>query len=149
MYHLLIRIRFGIELQEGQVAFGRRRLVDDAADDAISLRVLTTESGAPRAGWYHSREHTDNDYRPHLQITGAFDVASAEPEVSGAATVDEAATYALDLTPDADAPGTVTEWEIDWGDGTVETLSGSSLSATHIYADGPTTYEQVPHAMLV
>ena len=43
-----------------------------------------------------------------------------------------ATEYKLDLLS---GPRTVSEWQVDWGDGTVETLDGSLESATHLYSE--------------
>jgi len=58
--------------------------------------------------------------------------------IAGLGTVDEGSVYTLRLNP---GPVAVPSgWEINWGDGTgVETISGSPLSVTHTYADGPAT----------
>ncbi|HEV3082404.1 MAG TPA: PKD domain-containing protein, partial [Gemmataceae bacterium] len=62
--------------------------------------------------------------------------------ISGNASVNEGSAYTLNLsgsvdTVDADP---ITGWNITWGDGTTQTLSGNPSSATHVYLDGPHTY---------
>jgi hypothetical protein len=63
--------------------------------------------------------------------------------ISGANSVNEGATYTLNLsetdtTPDA-ASDVPTSWQITWGDGNTQTVSGNPSSVTHVYADGPST----------
>ncbi len=63
--------------------------------------------------------------------------------LSGATNVEEGSSYTLDLGAITD-PGTDTvgSYNINWGDGTSDTFSGSpaGLSKTHTYADGPNSY---------
>ncbi|MEO1529412.1 MAG: Ig-like domain-containing protein, partial [Planctomycetota bacterium] len=70
-------------------------------------------------------------------------VRNVEPErtISGADTVDEGSPFWLDLFAGND-PGTdtIASWIVDWGDGTVEEISGNPDAITHTYADGPDTY---------
>ena len=61
--------------------------------------------------------------------------------LSGATNVDEGASYGLTLGTITD-PGadTVTQWIVDWGDGTpAETFASGGLK-NHTYADGGNTY---------
>jgi hypothetical protein len=55
--------------------------------------------------------------------------------ISGPSHVDEGSPYELSLS----ASVVVTEWSIDWGDGAVSVLPGSSTTASHTYADGLST----------
>src|SRR5205085_1650832 len=36
--------------------------------------------------------------------------------------------------------GTITGWTVNWGDGVVQSFTGSPLTVTHSYADGPNAY---------
>ena len=60
--------------------------------------------------------------------------------ISGNATVDEGAVYTLNLASSDPGADTITEWEISWGDGNVETVTGNPASVTHTYADGDNNY---------
>jgi Ca2+-binding RTX toxin-like protein len=56
------------------------------------------------------------------------------PAISGPGLAQEGALYTLQL----DAQGkTLQQWTIDWGDGTTDTVAGSTTSASHVYDDGP------------
>ena len=74
--------------------------------------------------------------------TATLNVTNTPPMLtnSGAASVDEGSTYTLGLNSSDPGDDTITSWEISWGDGNVETVSGDPSSATHIYADGPNSY---------
>ncbi len=79
------------------------------------------------------------------QVTTAtfvYSVGNVAPSIvlSGSPTVDEGSIYTLNLGKVTD-PGqdTITSYTIDWGDGVIESFTGSpeNTIATHIYADGP------------
>ncbi|MEX0643544.1 MAG: PKD domain-containing protein [Pirellulales bacterium] len=59
--------------------------------------------------------------------------------ISGASDVDEAATYALNLSSLDPGADTITQWTIDWGDG-IEIVGGNPASVNHTYADGDANY---------
>jgi extracellular elastinolytic metalloproteinase len=65
-------------------------------------------------------------------------VANVAPTltISGAASVDEASTYTLNLMSFDPGADTIDHWTIDWGDGAPEFFSGNPASVNHIYADG-------------
>ncbi|MBB6429911.1 PKD domain-containing protein [Algisphaera agarilytica] len=56
---------------------------------------------------------------------------------TGPSSVNEGSPYTLALSASG---ATVTTWEIDWGDGMVEVLPGTTQSATHFYADGESVH---------
>ena len=69
----------------------------------------------------------------------SVDVTNVPPSIaiSGAASVNEGATYTLTLGSVTD-PGadTVTDYVVHWGDGSSDTYAGNGVK-THTYADGP------------
>lgn len=68
-------------------------------------------------------------------------VANDTPTVAlgGAAQVEEGSTYSLSVGAVSDAgPDVVTEWRIDWGDGTpVDVFVAPPGNVSHVFADGP------------
>jgi hypothetical protein len=60
--------------------------------------------------------------------------------LSGAASVNEGATYTLNLSGIDGSPNTINGWTINWGDGTIQNLTGNPSSATHVYPVGPNSY---------
>jgi hypothetical protein len=60
--------------------------------------------------------------------------------ISGPASVNEQATYTLNLSGTDGSPNTISNWTISWGDGDVQTVDGNPASATHVYAAGPNHY---------
>ena len=62
--------------------------------------------------------------------------------ISGAATTNEGAAYALNLSATETDGATITGWTINWGDGTTpQPISGNPESINHTYTSGaPNTY---------
>ncbi len=68
--------------------------------------------------------------------------------ISGDPTVNEGSTYTLNLSASDPGDDTISQWEIQWGDGSDpdsdgvvgEIVSGNPLSVTHTYLDGPRTH---------
>jgi PKD repeat protein len=60
--------------------------------------------------------------------------------LSGPLSVPEGADYTLSLSASGPGAETINEWTIDWGDGTIQPVSGNPSSITHTYADGPNSY---------
>jgi uncharacterized delta-60 repeat protein len=60
--------------------------------------------------------------------------------ISAVASVDEGSPYTLDLSPSGDDAADITGWQINWGDGHVDNITGHPATATHHYADGPADY---------
>ncbi|MBP6853603.1 MAG: hypothetical protein KA164_18545, partial [Rhodoferax sp.] len=58
---------------------------------------------------------------PTLQVTGAPTVVGGAPYVVGLAATD----------PGAD---TLSQWSVDWGDGTIDVLPGAATQASHVFA---------------
>ncbi|MCU0963231.1 MAG: PKD domain-containing protein, partial [Pirellulaceae bacterium] len=74
-------------------------------------------------------------YQASTQVT----IAPAPPNVVlvGNSSVLVGDTYRLDLVPDHDhGDDTISQWEIQWGDGDVETMLGESGYVTHVYQMG-------------
>jgi choice-of-anchor A domain-containing protein/RHS repeat-associated protein len=115
--------------------------------------VVETITGNP-SSVTHLYADGDADYQISATVTdedGEYEsntidvrVENVAPEavISGAASINEGATYTLGLSvgnePGAD---TVSQWVIDWGDGTVDTITGNASSVTHVYADGDADYQ--------
>ena len=60
--------------------------------------------------------------------------------ISGSATVNEGALYTLNLSSTGTGGDTITQWTINWGDGSAaQIVMGDPSSVTHTYSDGPAT----------
>jgi PKD repeat protein len=65
----------------------------------------------------------------------AITVANVAPtlSVTGASTVAQGATYSIQFSATDPGADTIEEWTVDWGDGNVDTLSGTATEASHVY----------------
>ncbi|MCP3974566.1 MAG: hypothetical protein GY720_08750, partial [bacterium] len=66
----------------------------------------------------------------------SVDVTNVDPTlgISGPATVDADQPYTLILSASDPGTDTISDWTIDWGDGTVEPIAGNPATASHTYA---------------
>jgi uncharacterized delta-60 repeat protein/RHS repeat-associated protein len=96
--------------------------LDGPSTYAVSLRVSNS------SGW------TSTDV-VQLAITNAAPTLA----MSGASSSDEGAEYTLALAATDPGLDTISEWEIDWGDGNVQVVSGNPPTVGHVYADGNAT----------
>jgi hypothetical protein len=88
-------------------------------------------------------------------VSGAAETAvfGVAPPVSGAGTYSASGPatatigqpYTIILS--ASDPRPITEWFVDWGDGTLQGFAGDPTSATHTYARGGVSYTVSPSAM--
>ena len=89
-----------------------------------------------------SASATDSDGATGAADTQSVTIHNVAPTIaiSGAASVNEGASYSLTLGSVTD-PGqdTVSSYVVHWGDGVSDTYSSNGLK-THTYADGPNTY---------
>ncbi len=68
---------------------------------------------------------------------------------SGGGSVDEGSAYHIGFsaTPDGSLVDEhVTGFTVDWGDGSAETFDADTTDATHVYADGPNSFDITVHA---
>ncbi|MFW9917240.1 MAG: PKD domain-containing protein, partial [Candidatus Thorarchaeota archaeon] len=61
-------------------------------------------------------------------------------KLSGPANVPEGTNYTLSLSASGPGAETISEWTIDWGDGTIQTVTGNPSALNHTYADGLNKY---------
>ena len=125
---------------------------DSDPDNDLSLSVVATTT--PAHGTLVDNGDDTWTYTPPLNFTGtdAFDYTLSDgnggtdtgtvtinvfnlPDVaiSGPAAVNEGTIYTLTLDYDTFA---ATGWTIDWGDGTIEDITGAPTSVDHTYDDG-------------
>src|SRR5262245_11535330 len=71
---------------------------------------------------------------PAVLVSGPSQVAEAPAEAAETSY----GAYTLNLVAVDPENDPVTQWTINWGDGSVQTLPGNPSSATHRYANGPT-----------
>jgi WD40 repeat protein len=80
-----------------------------------------------------------------VEDPGTFAVTNAPPTltVTGAGTVAEGATYALNISATDPGNDAITTWTVNWGDGTIETVVGNPPQVTHDYVRAGFTYDIV------
>ncbi|HHX91968.1 MAG TPA: cadherin-like domain-containing protein [Paracoccus sp.] len=141
-----------LTLSEGEI-INRQLFATGAGADAASFSLLAPVEGVTlTADGLLRVEGLDGPARFVLQIEARAEGGELAPlaiEVSvenvppqGAAVLTGPAFAALEteITFSATDPGrdTISEWVIDWGDGTQALLPGDATSARHIYATGGT-----------
>ncbi len=80
--------------------------------------------------------------------TVTISIANVAPTLSidGAPTIQEGGAYTLNLSSSDPGLDTISQWQIDWGDGEVDFVTGEELATgnpstvQHVYADGPATH---------
>ena len=98
--------------------------------------------------WLHSasenllREQADREGFTYARSRGPgytwFDGALLSPEAE--AEVDEGTPYQLALASSDPGDDSLVSWEINWGDGVVETVAGGTPSVQHTYFAGGVSY---------
>jgi len=85
-----------------------------------------------------------DDSNPARSVSRSFDVeilnVAPELSLSGAASNVRGEVYTLGLEDLDPGDDTIIEWEIDWGDGSVQKIAGDPSTATHIYTAAPGNY---------
>ena len=108
-----------------------------AAQTVTGNPASTTHAFADDGSYTVTATATDEDgtYSANSLVVA---VAKVDPTLtlSGNASVNEGATYTVNLGKTDPGTDTISKWVIDWGDGSAaQTVTGSPASATHIFAD--------------
>ncbi|WP_145378242.1 PKD domain-containing protein [Symmachiella dynata] len=93
--------------------------------NAFSISATATDA----AGTYQSNTLTVDVFDPAPELA-----------ISGSSIVAEGSTYVLGLSADGSGAATITQWTINWGDGTIQTINGNPNSTSHVYADGTAAF---------
>ncbi len=123
--HGALRVSAVVELT-GEMLFNASHLY---ADDGIYTVSVTVTDDSPVAAASDSQ-------------TAAIEVANVAPTLtfSGATDVAEGSTYSLNLFSGDPGADTISQWTINWNDGTTSTVSGDTTTVEHIFADGDTAH---------
>ncbi|MCW5626397.1 MAG: tandem-95 repeat protein, partial [Burkholderiales bacterium] len=92
-----------------------------------NVTVRVTDAGTPTAFSTVSFQVTVQNVAPTVTI-------------SGAATVDQGTPYTLNLAATDPGTDTITGWEINWGDGFIETVVGNPATVQHTFLVGGSSY---------
>jgi hypothetical protein len=92
--------------------------LDGTSSRTVSLRVTDSEARTSTA-------------------TAMINVANVAPAltISGNNSVNEGATYTLNLSKSDPGLDTISQWVINWGDGNSQTVTGNPASVAHDYGD--------------
>jgi len=94
----------------------------------------------------------DANYTIQASVTNAFGTfaaanfnisvqdVDADVEISGQGSIDGGSEYELNLSSTDPGDDTITQWTINWGDGTIEVVNGNPSSVTHTYANETAQY---------
>ena len=116
--------------------------------EASGMGVMFTWAGLTGAGVNDDGTYdvalrvTDNDGATNTQIfTLTVDNVAPAITVTGPASVDEDAVYALNLTSSDPGDDTIT-WTVNWGDGHISSApsTGATTTVTHTYTQSGFTY---------
>ena len=124
----------------------------DPGDDTISAWTIDWDDGTVETvtGETTSTNHcytTAGTYAVTVTATdgdGSYAAAPLAVEalrgitIDGPESIEEGSPYTLTLDS---GDLTIVEWTIDWGDGTVQTVSGDPETVEHYFADGDATFD--------
>lgn len=79
----------------------------------------------------------DDGHGRHATTSTIINVNNTPPTliIRGGSSLNEGATYTLNLSSFDPGPDTITHWLINWGDGSQQTVPGNPSTVTHVYAD--------------
>ena len=140
--------RVGVYAESVIVRSGHRH--DQPVDDQLGRRhpsrggnpsSVTHTYADGNASYTISATATDEDGTFAAGNTVRVTVNNVAPTlaISGASDVNEGSTYTLNLSSSDPGADTITQWTINWGDGT-QVVSGNPSSVSHTYADGNANY---------
>ncbi|MEM8912453.1 MAG: Ig-like domain-containing protein, partial [Planctomycetota bacterium] len=146
-----------VSVLEGAVASHTGTFGDIDANSVVGLNAsegTVVDNGDGTWGW--TLATTDDAVARDITITAtdehgvpsdfdfALTVENVAPtiDLTGNGTTDEAATFSLLLGDVTDpGPDTITNYRVDWGDGTIEDFADNTTpTKTHVYADGPNEF---------
>ncbi len=112
----------------------------DLKNDGIwtprSSSPLAPPTTATRSGTQliRGRVYDDDTFTEYVVAVSVSNVAPTLI-LDGADTVDEGAAYSLSLSANDPGDDQIERWIVNWGDGTVETYDGATVSTSHVYVD--------------
>src|SRR5262249_15497792 len=78
---------------------------------------------------------TDEDgiFASNTVAVNVTNIATPVVTIKGNAVVNEGALYTLTLTGKSAVGHPISQWAINWGDGTIQTVTGNPAAVTHVY----------------
>ena len=143
-----------VTVDEGDTAENTGTFSDPGVDTVtVTASIGTISQGAGTWSWsFATTDGPDESQTVEItaidsdgaenSITFDLDVLNVAPvlEISGDRAVDVGTPYRLSLVSKDPGEDTITQWTIDWGDGTVSTVPGYQVETTHVFNEGPTEH---------
>ena len=107
----------------------------------VTFPTTDTKFGAPQTRMVQTVDNTGLGFY-NIENVNVFDPNLGTPPllaVSGTASTSEGAIYTLTLGAVNDSGRTVTQYIVNWGDGSSNTYATNGAK-THVYADGPNNF---------
>ena len=103
----------------------------------LGLTVTLVGNGLDGPGTYLARVRVVDSAGQFATATASVQVNNVSPTVaiSGPSAINEGSTYTLTLSKSDPGADTISQWVINWGDGTTSTLPGSATTASKVFAD--------------
>jgi hypothetical protein len=121
------------------ITWGDGSAVQTVTGNPSSVTHTFTDGPATRT---ISATATDEDGTFNAGNTVAVTVGNVTPTLSitGAPSVNEGSLYILNLSATDLGTDTISQWAINWGDGSaVQTMTGNPSTVSHTFTDGPAT----------
>jgi VCBS repeat-containing protein len=124
----------------------------DVDDDSLTYSWLFSDGGTATGatpthvygdeGVYTVTLTVDDGHGGQSSSTLKVTVNDVPPTLTlgGDSSVNEGAVYTLALGASDPYGGPISSWQIQWGDGSSQTVPGNTNSVTHVYADGPNDF---------
>lgn len=81
------------------------------------------------------RVHDGSSYSTVVQQTLTVTNVAPTLNITGAATANSGTAYTLNLSVTDPGNDTISNWVINWGDGSIQTVTGNPGSVTHVYTN--------------
>ncbi|HEV3085547.1 MAG TPA: DUF4214 domain-containing protein [Gemmataceae bacterium] len=104
---------------------------------AVMHTFLTESAGVTVSA---SATNSDGTFAAGNNVTVAVNLVPPTVAISGNNIADEGETYTLSLSSQEPGGDTITNWTINWGDGTHDNIPGSATTATHVFAKVTANY---------
>jgi hypothetical protein len=124
-------------ISQWAINWGDGSAVQTVTGNPTTVTHVFTDGPATRT---ISATATDEDgtFNAGNTLTVTVNNVASAVSISGATSVNEGSLYTLNLSSSDPGTDTISQWVINWGDGSpAQTVTGNPSSVTHTFADGP------------